>query len=59
MASAVSAEEFAREYATVSEGDEQWAALPVPSGPVWEWEPDSTYVREPPFYEAAERTPRP
>jgi aconitate hydratase len=59
MASAVSPEQFAREYATVSEGDELWTALPVPSGPVWEWAPDSTYVREPPFYDAAGSPPAP
>ena len=57
IAEAVTPEEFAREYATVSEGDDMWSALPVPSGPVWEWVPDSTYVREPPFYEAAGAEP--
>ena len=33
------------------EGDERWAALPTPTGPAYEWDPDSTYVREPPFFE--------
>jgi aconitate hydratase len=59
IAEAVTPEEFEREYSTVSEGDDMWSALPVPSGPVWEWAPDSTYVREPPFYDAAGAEPGP
>jgi aconitate hydratase len=49
--SAVSSEQFAREYGRIFEGDERWRALPSPEGPMYEWDPDSTYVREPPFFE--------
>jgi len=49
--SAVSSEQFAREYGRIFEGDERWRALPAPGGPMYEWDPDSTYVREPPFFE--------
>ncbi len=49
MASAVTPEIFAAEYASVFEGDEQWRSLPVPTGELYAWDPDSTYVQEPPF----------
>ncbi|WP_178915441.1 aconitate hydratase AcnA [Natronomonas gomsonensis] len=47
----VSPEMFAEKYASVFEGDERWAALNVPSGDVYEWDEDSTYIREPPFFQ--------
>ncbi len=42
---------FRRQYATVFDGDERWRALPVPDGAVFAWDPDSTYLRLPPFFE--------
>jgi aconitate hydratase len=50
VADAVAEEQFAREYAQIWEGDEHWKELPTPSGPVYAWDPDSTYVQEPPFF---------
>jgi aconitate hydratase len=44
-------QQFEHEYGRVWDGDENWAALPSPSGPMYEWDPDSTYVREPPFFD--------
>ena len=38
-------QQFEHEYGRVWDGDENWAALPSPSGPMYEWDPDSTYVR--------------
>jgi aconitate hydratase len=40
-------------YAEVFEGDELWQALPLPEGDValYEWDDDSTYIRNPPFFE--------
>jgi aconitate hydratase len=46
----VAAEMFARNYAEVFEGDENWNAVDVPSGDRYTW-PDSTYVRRPSFFE--------
>jgi aconitate hydratase len=51
MATAVTPEMFREEYGTVFEGDERWKNLPVPEGDLFEWDPDSTYVREPTFFE--------
>jgi aconitate hydratase len=42
---------FAHEYSHVFEGDERWKTLPVPEGNLYEWDPNSTYVREPPFFQ--------
>jgi aconitate hydratase len=50
IASSVSAEQFEREYGRIFDGDDRWRALPTPEGPVYAWDPDSTYVREPPFF---------
>ncbi|MFQ5679079.1 MAG: aconitate hydratase AcnA [Gemmatimonadota bacterium] len=47
---AVRPEMFLDKYAGVFEGDERWRALPVPAGDRFEWAPDSTYVRQPPFF---------
>src|SRR5690606_14648934 len=46
----INAEMFKAQYATVFDGDEQWARLPVPDGDLYEWDPDSTYIQEPPFF---------
>jgi aconitate hydratase len=57
IASSVAPEQFEREYARVFEGDERWRALPTPPGEVYGWDPDSTYVREPPFFEGGDGEP--
>jgi aconitate hydratase len=51
MAAAIRAEMFQRSYAGVYEGDERWNSLPVGDSPLFPWEPDSTYVRQPPYFE--------
>jgi aconitate hydratase len=52
-------EMFSEEYADVFAGDEQWRALRVPEGETFTWEPDSTYVRKPPFFDQLPRQARP
>ena len=51
MLAALSAEMFREQYASVFEGDVRWRNLPVPTGDRFAWEPDSTYIRRPPFLE--------
>jgi aconitate hydratase len=41
---------FREKYAEVFEGDERWEALEAPTGDVYEWDEESTYIREPPFF---------
>ncbi len=57
VADAVSPEQFKREYGRIFAGDEHWNALPSPTGPMFAWGPDSTYVREPPFFEDLPQEP--
>ena len=38
-------------YADVFAGDERWRSLPTPEGSTFEWDPDSTYVRKPPYFD--------
>jgi aconitate hydratase len=52
-------EQFSEEYSHVFDGDELWRALPVPEGNEFAWDPDSTYVREPPFVQHLAAEPEP
>ena len=49
--SSIDPELFRRTYAVVFEGDERWRALPIPEGDRYAWDPASTYVAKPPFFE--------
>src|ERR1051326_285429 len=51
MLKAVTSDMFRRQYADVFSGDERWQKLPVPSGDRFTWENQSTYIRNPPFFE--------
>ncbi|GLK18515.1 aconitate hydratase AcnA [Herbiconiux flava] len=42
---------FTHQYSSVFEGDERWRSLPTPTGPTFEWDAQSTYVRKPPYFE--------
>ena len=44
---------YREKYADVFKGDERWQALPVPEGELYAWEPDSTYIRNPPYFDHA------
>jgi aconitate hydratase len=57
IASSVRAEQFAATYADVFTGDETWRSLPVPEGELFAWQPESTYVRHPPYFEGMAREP--
>jgi aconitate hydratase len=59
VAEAVAAEMFTRDYADVFTGDDQWRALRIPSGDTFEWDPESTYVRRPPYFDGMSREPSP
>ncbi|MEO5825010.1 MAG: aconitate hydratase AcnA [Gemmatimonadales bacterium] len=59
IAEAVGPDIFRTQYASVFEGDEQWRALSVPTGSRFEWDPASTYVRNPPFFRDLAPDPSP
>ncbi|MFH0917371.1 MAG: aconitate hydratase AcnA [bacterium] len=50
---------FLAEYAAALEGAEAWRLMAVPAGALYEWDPASTYVREPPFFEDLAARPAP
>jgi len=56
---AVAAEMFTRDYADVFTGDERWQDLDVPPGDTFAWDPRSTYVRHPPYFEGMDSAPAP
>ncbi len=50
---------FVRRYADVYKGDEHWQAIEVEASDTYRWNPTSTYVASPPFFEGMEMTPAP
>ncbi|SDQ34892.1 aconitate hydratase AcnA [Actinopolyspora saharensis] len=59
MDSAITQEMFTNDYSDVFAGDQRWRELPTPEGETFEWDPDSTYVRKPPFFEGMGSEPEP
>ncbi len=55
----VKSEQFKKRYADVLKGDTQWQALQVKEGATFEWDPKSTYVRKPPFFDNMPKEPLP
>jgi aconitate hydratase len=53
----VKREFFTHQYADVFKGDEHWQGLGVPKGETYAWQPDSTYVKNPPYFEGMTMTP--
>jgi aconitate hydratase len=54
---ALQSEMFRKTYGGVFEGSEAWKAMPVPQGDLYEWDPTSTYVKHPPFFEGLTSEP--
>jgi aconitate hydratase A / 2-methylisocitrate dehydratase len=59
IAASIDPELFRQTYASVFEGDERWTALPIPSGDRYAWDPASTYIARPPFFEGLSTEPAP
>ncbi|MDE3201105.1 MAG: aconitate hydratase AcnA [Acidobacteriota bacterium] len=55
----ISSEGFRKEYATVAQGDASWQGLSFLTGDVYQWEPDSTYIRKAPYFDGMTMTPAP
>ncbi|MFL5608974.1 MAG: aconitate hydratase AcnA [Gemmatimonadaceae bacterium] len=53
----VKKEFFTRQYSDVFKGDQHWQGLKVPKGQTYAWQPDSTYVKNPPYFEGMTMTP--
>jgi aconitate hydratase A / 2-methylisocitrate dehydratase len=59
MLRAVNSRMFREQYADVFTGDDRWRSLNVPQGDRFAWEPDSTYIRNPPFFDGLTLHPAP
>jgi len=59
MAKAVTPEVFRKNYASVFEGDERWRSLSNAGGQLFQWDPNSTYIQEPPFFQDMAQEPAP
>ncbi|MGA8013678.1 MAG: aconitate hydratase AcnA [Candidatus Acidiferrales bacterium] len=57
MRNSVTSEMFAKEYADVFTGDEHWRALPIPEGDLYAWDENSTYIKNPPYFEGMQVRP--
>jgi aconitate hydratase len=57
MKFAANAEHFRREYGDLSGNRKLWEAIPTIEGAVFKWDPKSTFIKEPPFFEGVTRTP--
>jgi aconitate hydratase len=55
----VRGEMFTRTYGDVFTGDDNWRSLPEPEGDLFAWDPGSTYVRHPPYFDGMSREPEP
>jgi len=53
----VTSEMYRKEYANVFEGDAHWKSMPVPEGDLYRWDPKSTYIKQPPFFENMPKMP--
>jgi aconitate hydratase len=51
VANAIGEDMFNKSYQDVFAGDAQWQSLPIPTGDTFEWDPQSTYVRKPPYFD--------
>ena len=59
IASSIDSETFVKEYATVADGDPNWQKLKFPTGDVYQWEADSTYIRKAPYFDNMPAIPVP
>jgi aconitate hydratase len=59
IATAIDSSIFLKEYATVADGDANWQQLKFPTGDVYQWEADSTYIRKAPYFDGMAATPAP
>jgi aconitate hydratase len=56
---AVTQEQYKKQYAAVYEGDEHWRGMSVPAGDLYQWDPKSTYIKLPPYFENMSKAAQP
>jgi aconitate hydratase len=55
----VTTEQYRKQYSEVFEGDARWKSMPVPAGDLYKWDPNSTYIKLPPYFDNMPQTPPP
>ncbi len=55
----VEADMFTEGYANVLDGDENWRAMVLPDSQTFSWDADSTYIRQPPYFDGMKHEPSP
>jgi len=56
---AVSTNQYLKQYGEVFEGDAHWKSMKVPEGDLYAWDPKSTYIKLPPYFENMPKQPAP
>ena len=59
IAASINSAMFDESYKDVFAGDEAWQSLPTPEGKTFDWDPESTYVRKPPYFDGMPDEPEP
>jgi aconitase A len=59
LARSIDSQMFQKSYASVFQGDANWAGIQVPAGQLYSWDTKSTYVKNPPYFESMTMTPAP
>jgi aconitate hydratase len=57
--SSINSDMFTKQYAGVFDGDKRWQSLETPTGDTFSWDPNSTYVRKPPYFDGMSMKPTP
>jgi aconitate hydratase len=57
--SSINSDMFTTQYAGVFDGDKRWQSLDTPTGDTFSWDPNSTYVRKPPYFDGMKMDPTP
>src|SRR3982075_609235 len=55
--SSVTTTQYSKQYSEVFEGDARWKSMPIPKGDIYKWDPKSTYIKLPPFFENMPKAP--
>ncbi len=56
---ALASDQFKKTYASVFEGDQRWRSIAAPEGKTYAWDPSSTYIKHPPYFENMAKAPPP
>ena len=59
VASAVGVDQFEDRYGSVYDGPDQWQELEAATGELFRWEPGSTYIQSPPYFDGFDLKPEP